>query len=113
MMTQLPTVNATPIFRFPRGPQFRVALETPGRFSPLLVHTDVPNGTGRLLEGSFDGDAFAGWTASAALEPLDEDARRWRCTVTINPAAPAEVAVTVALTDLGAEPHWLIPATFY
>ncbi|HEX6290086.1 MAG TPA: beta-L-arabinofuranosidase domain-containing protein [Herpetosiphonaceae bacterium] len=134
--------DAAGIARFAEGPRLRVLLTTPSTNATLRAESDAENGGGSWeMSGGVHGEdqrtngptdqgesteletgnveletwnvELEAWTWRATIQPVAERVGRWRCDLVVAAATSAEVALTIRLEELGAEPYWLIPATFY
>lgn len=97
------------LIRFRAGQVLRAWLDTPTDRHALTVEVAIAQDDEWQLLGAFDG--LQDWTWRGTTAPIGEG--RWHCELTIGAETGADVALAVALTDLGAAPRWLIPATFY
>ena len=99
------------IAQFVAGPRLRLDLETATAQGALRCTAAQPDRDGWQMQGTITG--FADWSWRAALQPRAGRAPRWRCELSLVAAEATPIALTVRLDDLGSEPRWLIPATFY
>ncbi|HEY0606304.1 MAG TPA: hypothetical protein VGD58_25500, partial [Herpetosiphonaceae bacterium] len=111
MIFQPLLASAAGVAQFEGGPRLRVTLETTETQGALIAELELSTDDRRQLHGTIAG--FAGWQWQATLHPIEESIYRWRCELEITAGADAAIALTVRLDDLGPEPRWLIPATFY